>query len=217
MAGPDDTPPNFLKLFHNICSAGKVCETSQQQLGDLEFLCKWGSQVTRVWFNVAERRERLGEGEILIVETLTVVTVNTLSTDCLLIFCVCRVSWELLRLLIPYWRQLFIYRPTHYFPITFPASDEVWLYLFIDMKRSGSENNLVGKEQNLSQEFWPTIKIKFPVAWVCLRLPHTETSVSQARTAFLFHFNLLTIFSLSSAYLDWYEEGCKSKSIVWLI
>ena len=55
MAGPDDTPPNFLKLFHNICSAGKVCEPSQQQLGDLEFLCKWGSQVTRVWFNVASR------------------------------------------------------------------------------------------------------------------------------------------------------------------
>lgn len=182
MAGPDDTPPNFLKLFHNICSAGKVCEPSQQQLGDLEFLCKWGSQVTRVWFNVAERRERdEREGEILIVETLTVVTVNTLSTDCLLIFCVCRVSWELLRLLIRYWRQLFIYRPTHYFPITFPASDELWLYLFIDMKRSGSENNLVGKEQNLSQEFWPTIKIKFSVARVCLRLPHTETSVSQGQ------------------------------------
>ena len=49
------------------------------------------------------------------------------------------------------------------------------------MKRSGSENNLVGKEQNLSQEFWPTIKIKFSVARVCLRLPHTEASVSQGQ------------------------------------
>ena len=54
----------------------------------------------------------------------------------------------------------------------FAPSDEVWLHLFIDMKRSGSENNLVGKGQNLSQEFWPaTVKIKFLVARVRLCLP----------------------------------------------
>ena len=81
----------------------------------------------------------------------------------------------------------------------FAPSDEVWLLLFIDMKRSGSENNLVGKGQNLSQEFWPaTVKIKFLVARVRLCLPHIR-----ARAAFLFYLNLFTIFSLSRFVLIW--------------
>ena len=167
--------------------------------------------MTRVWFNVAERRERETRRRRNIDcwnsnRSHCKYTLHWLLIDFLRLSCFMRVTPASNPLL----KTTFHLQTLSLLSNHFPPSDEVWLNLFIDMKRSGSGNNLVGKGQNLSQEFWPTVKIKFLVAWA-VSVSHTSGPGQ--------HFYSTWICSQSppSAYLYWYEEGCERQSIVWLI